>query len=104
MASKRLLFAGLLASGCLAGVAHAANYKHPYTNVDPRNDAENDTGDAVVDQLNNAQLQHPGVVTGPVYPAFPGYYAGVVASPPRYYTPPPGYVVAPAYPAYGYGW
>ena len=103
MSPSRLSFVGLALVLLGGGSAHAANYKHPYANVDPRNDAGNDTGDAVTDQLNSAQLQRPGVTTIPAYPAYPGYYARI-APPARYYTPPPGYVVAPAYPAYGYGW
>ena len=36
--------------------AQAANAKHPYQNVDHRNDAGNDTGDSKVDALNSGQL------------------------------------------------
>ena len=36
--------------------AHAAHAGAPYKNVNKKNDAGNDTGDAKVDQLNQAQL------------------------------------------------
>lgn len=100
MSSIRLT---LLACAVMAvpPAASAANYRHPYTNVDPRNDAGNDTGDRVTDQLNAMQLQLPTARRYPA-PVYPGYIQAV--PPPRYYTPPPGYMVGPAYPAYGYGW
>ncbi len=45
--------AGLALAPAPAFAAHAGA---PYTNVDKRNDAGNDTGDAQVDALNAAQL------------------------------------------------
>ena len=54
-----------------APAALAANAGTPYRNVDHSNDAGNDTGDARIDQLNNAQLDQN--------------YTG-----PRYTLPPPG--------------
>ena len=54
-----------------APAAMAAHAGAPYRNVDHSNDAGNDTGDAQVDQLNNAQLDQN--------------YTG-----PRYVLPPPG--------------
>ena len=50
--------------------ARAAHAGAPYTNVDKRNDAGNDTGDSAVDQLNAAQSDrnyyqtHPAPVPG----------------------------------------
>ena len=47
-------------------VAHAAHAGAPYKNVNKKNDAGNDTGDAKVDELNAQQLnqnyhgQNPG--------------------------------------------
>ena len=102
MAPMRLIFACCCAVAIAPAPGHAANYKHPYSNVDPRNDAGNDTGDAVTEQLNNAELQRPYGHVARAYPRYP--YLARVVPPPRYYTPPPGYVVAPAYPAYSYGW
>jgi hypothetical protein len=46
----------LLGGVALAPSAHAANARHPYSNVNHANDAGNDTGDSRVDQLNSAQL------------------------------------------------
>ena len=79
--------------------AHAAIAGHPYSNIDPRNDAGNNTGDWQVDRLNQAQLDtngSPGRVLPPrgysqrqAYYPRPGYYV-----PPRYYGPRQGY----------YGW
>ena len=54
-----------------APAALAANARMPYRNIDHSNDAGNTTGDAQVDQLNNAQLDQN--------------YTG-----PRYTLPPPG--------------
>ena len=84
-----------------AGAAWAANARNPYGNVDPRNDAGNDTGDAQVDRLNQQQLNR-GPYVRPAYPP-PGYYA----RPPAYYAPPPvyyaprPYYAPPRYPYYG---
>ena len=47
--------AALLALGTLA--AQAADATHPYSNVDHRNDAGNNTGDSQTDQLNAQELQ-----------------------------------------------
>jgi hypothetical protein len=46
----------LVGGAALAPSAHAANARHPYSNVNHANDAGNDTGDSQVDQLNSAQL------------------------------------------------
>ena len=40
----------------LPSAAHAAHAGAPYKNVNKKNDAGNDTGDAKVDELNAAQL------------------------------------------------
>ncbi len=45
-----------LTPGAESMVLLAANADNPYGNVDHRNDAGNDTGDAKVDQLNSGQL------------------------------------------------
>ncbi len=59
-------FALVAAPALVPSVAHAAHAGAPYKNVDKKNDAGNDTGDAKVDQLNAQQLnqnyqgQNPG--------------------------------------------
>lgn len=42
--------------GTCPAPAWAANADHPDRNVDPRNDAGNDTGNSQVDRLNSGQL------------------------------------------------
>ena len=115
-----LVIAGLALAAPTAALA--ANANQPYSNVDHRVDAGNNTGDAQVDQLNQAQLSQPGQPPSyaggarqPPYPgsvsagqaaAAPGYaapypppaYATPVYAPPPYpyaYYPPPPYVVVP---------
>lgn len=88
--------------------AMAANARHPYSNIDRRVDAGNDTGDAQVDALNQQQLNRDGA-PGP-RGAAPPVQAGApivsylpplgYAPPPVVYAPPP-VVVAP-YPVYRY--
>ena len=51
------LIAGLV---LVAPAAMAANANQPYSNVDHRVDAGNNTGDAQVEQLNQQQLGYPG--------------------------------------------
>ncbi len=46
----------LYALAALPVAAHAADAAKPYSRVDKRNDAGNNTGDSAVDQLNAAQL------------------------------------------------
>jgi hypothetical protein len=76
----------------LAAPAIAANADHPYSNVDKRNDAGNDTGDSRVDNLNNGQLNEN--YKGPLQLRTPS--SPSAAAP----TAPPGAVaVAPAAPA-----
>jgi hypothetical protein len=53
LAALTLLAATLAAA---PGVAFAAHAGAPYTNVDHRNDAGNDTGDSRVESLNAQQL------------------------------------------------
>ena len=72
----------------------AANANHPYSNVDHRVDAGNNTGDAQVDRLNQAQLSAPGQPPRPAVapvavppPYVPGYYPGVAYRAPYYPTP-----------------
>lgn len=106
-----------LGGGAIIGVADAA---HPYSNVDHRNDAGNDTGDAEVDRLNAQQLDEnyyrgapPASAASPAAAAAPGYPPGIAAGPPPGYAPPPqayppprsgppGYAPAPAYPPPAY--
>jgi hypothetical protein len=71
-----------------AGPALAANARHPYSNVDRRVDAGNDTGDSRVEELNRMQLDQ-------------NYYGGRPPAAP-YYAPPPYYAPQPYYPAPGY--
>lgn len=81
------------AARLLPGVELAANARNPYGNVDPRNDAGNDTGDSQVEQLNEGQLD--GNYRGPYRPMPPRGYAG---PPQAYAAPPPGYAPPPPYP------
>ncbi|MBV9757123.1 MAG: hypothetical protein JO047_08725 [Alphaproteobacteria bacterium] len=60
-----------------AAVRPVANWQNPYGNIDRRWDAGNDTGDWMVDRLNQQQLNR--VERGGYYPR------------PRRYRPPPGY-------------
>ena len=65
---KKTALLAAVAFGVIAAPAagFAANARHPYGNVHKENDKGNDTGDAKVDQLNDAQLnknyhgQNPG--------------------------------------------
>jgi len=106
---------GFLLALCVgaAPAALAANATHPYSNIDHRNDAGNDTGDARVDALNAAQLDGaggprsrfvPGIAT--IYPGG-GYGRGPSGryAPRPPYPPPPYYpsYPPPYYPAPGYG-
>ena len=112
MKTTAILIAGLALAAPLP--AAAANANNPYSNVDHRIDAGNNTGDAQVEQLNQAQLNGTGLppprvgagqaarpVAGPpgyaatTYPAA-GYPAAPVYAAPRYgYYPAPAYVVVP---------
>lgn len=117
------------ASGAGPSAAFAANARAPYSNIDPRVDAGNDTGNSQVERLNEAQLggaaqpryqqnyarpyqqgRYPGYAQIP-----PGNYAAQAYAPPQHspyyppsYAPPPGYQQAPyggapypgAYPQY----
>ncbi len=97
----------IVAASALAGApapAWAANAQHPYSNIDHRVDAGNDTGDARVDALNQAQLD--GAAAGAHWvPGTAKVYPGRRA--PRPYYPPYGIAVpypgAP-YPPPVYGW
>jgi hypothetical protein len=59
MKSAAVLCGTLLTIGSILALAprpaFAANSDAPYTNVDPRNDRGNDTGDSQVDGLNKSQ-------------------------------------------------
>jgi hypothetical protein len=97
-------FAGLLAPAtCMA-----ADAAHPYSNVDPRVDAGNSTGDDQVDILNQAELDV--LATSARHfarpaPAITAPVEAVTPLPPSYY-PPPQYAPPPAYyppPPWGYG-
>ncbi len=65
-----MLAALALASGAALRPAYAAHAGAPYTNVDKKNDAGNDTGDSMVDQLNAAQLNQ-GAAPAPAQPISP---------------------------------
>ncbi len=100
----RVQWACLAAASLFVGLpaARAANANHPYSNVDRRVDAGNDTGDARVEQLNQAQLGQTqafrrGAYGRPAprgyraYPA-PGYgWPPSSYPPPGLYAPPPGW-------------
>ena len=70
----------------------AANARHPYQNIDPRVDAGNDTGDALVEELNRRQLDENyygyGWSPGPYYAPQPYRSAPDDYPPPPYYNPP----------------
>ena len=84
----------------LPAAALAADAAHPYSNVNRRVDAGNNTGDAQVDGLNQAQLggtgYQPGAAAGPA--------AGrrAQANPYYPYAPPAGPLVQPRPVATGY--
>ena len=80
---------------CGTGQVLGANARRPYSNVDRRNDAGNDTGDSRVEELNRMQLERSRG-PAPMLPA-PGY--GYYPPPPAYYPPPPTYY-QPPYPYY----
>src|SRR5689334_10985637 len=73
---------GLGATHAGSAVQDVANWRQPYSNVDPRWDRGNDTGDWMTDRLNAQQLG--GNYGGPYYPAPPPY-----PPPPDYYGRPP---------------
>ncbi len=50
--------------GLTAPSAQAANARHPYSNVDHRNDKGNNTGDDQVERLNAMQLDQARAVAG----------------------------------------
>ncbi len=50
--------------GLTAPSAQAANARHPYSNVDHRNDKRNNTGDDQVERLNAMQLDQARAGTG----------------------------------------
>jgi hypothetical protein len=74
-----VLMGALVAAGfglaCAPRSALAAHAGAPYTNVDPRNDRGNDTGDSQIEGLNQRQLnqnywrdaQRPGGVPNPPF-------------------------------------
>jgi hypothetical protein len=59
----------------------AAHAGAPYTNVDHRNDAGNDTGDSQVDRLNEQQLD--ANYKGPYKPMPPANPQGTMVAPTR---------------------
>ena len=93
----------------LSAVQQAANADHPYSNIDRRNDAGNDTGDSQVERLNEGQLDRnyrdPNTyrpsMAPPAYPPPPGY-APPPGYPPPGYPPPMGYAPPPGQQAPGY--
>ena len=64
-----------------SAIVPIANWRCPYCNIDRRVDAGNDTGDAMVERLNEEQLNR-GPITSPPYR---------YRRPPRYGYAPPGY-------------
>ena len=102
--TRLTVLAAASALAVLPAAAMAANAQHPYTNINRRVDAGNNTGDSQVDALNQQQLNKngtPGTVgqPGPGTPP-PGSALGYpVVAPPVVYYPPPPLVVAP-YPYY----
>jgi hypothetical protein len=66
MSLKWIIPALLVLPGLVSQAAYAANAKTPYANVNHKNDAGNDTGDAQVDKLNEMQLNQN--YRGPTYP------------------------------------
>ena len=89
----------------VAPAAWAADARHPYLHIDHRVDAGNDTGDAQVEALNEAQLNgtaRPAAGTGQLVPGvatiYPRAAYGAPPYPPPPYYPPPGYWPPP----YGY--
>jgi hypothetical protein len=94
--------AALLVANLVAAPGWAANARNPYGNVNHANDAGNDTGDAQVSELNQAQLDEAQPAAPYPYsyaPARPYSYSNV--APPAYYPPAPVYVTPRAY---YYGW
>ncbi len=87
-----------LAAGLLfaPAVGHAANWRQPYSNVDRRTDAGNDTGDAQVPALNEAQLDrnyhgswyYPNGTDNPPAAPPPGTMMVMPAPAPGQYVPP----------------
>ncbi len=79
LSAAAVAFAGALALAPTQVLA--AHAGAPYTNVDHRNDAGNNTGDSQVDSLNDAQLDqnywatHPRTTQAMPYPA-PSYGKG----------------------------
>ncbi len=106
----------LAAPACLA-----ANANNPYGNINPANDAGNDTGDSQVEALNQAQLDSNGIARprlrprpprnpfaylpdrAPTYPAATYQTRPYVPQPyaqPRPYPSPYGYGYPPPPPTY----
>ena len=79
------------AAQLLPGVQFAADARHPYSNIDRRNDTGNDTGDSQVERLNEGQLDQN--YRGPYQPMPPRGNAGPPAQ--IYAAPPPGYAGPP---------
>ena len=95
--------AAVIALMATAPACLAANARNPYGNIDPSNDAGNDTGDLQVEALNQAQIDG-----GPVpvirhaqtylrYVPRSDAYAQREATAPDAYAPPDGYYPARTY-------
>lgn len=68
-----------------SAVTRIANYRHPYSNIDRRNDAGNPTGDEMVEQLNQQQLnQLHGGGGAPPYPPPRGFHRPPRSNAPGY--------------------
>ena len=108
----RLTIAAVIAFGMAAPACLAANASNPYGNIDPTNDAGNDTGDLQVEALNQAQIDdgpRPDMRPAPVYQRSYAYaptpvpYAPPDAYYPREpeaYAPPPPYAAPYPLPRY----
>ena len=76
-----------------APTAQAANARNPYGNIDRSNDKGNDTGDSMVDRLNDMQLDRN--YTGPRYPVGTPPPPPTPVMPPSSTMPPSGTSMAP---------
>ena len=99
---RSAILATIVLAPAIAGIAgipdaKAANARQPYSNIDRRVDAGNDTGNAETERLNAMQLNGGGAPAYPGTPvAPPAYYPQGGNYPPPEVYPQPGY--GPAYP------
>jgi hypothetical protein len=83
-----------------APIKPVANWRNPYSNIDLGNDLGNDTGDWMVERLNETQLNRN--YRGPYY--FPNAlrYPELPPGPYQYQLPPQPYAPPRSYPPLGY--